>query len=583
MKGEKEIREHLAFIYDAVEADCLLPRLRSHLQIFQQQHPDLASYDTAAPRVTEQDAILITYGDMVQKEGQNHLQTLGKFLQKSVGAAISTVHILPFFPFSSDDGFSVIDYKKVNPALGEWDDVHDLGANFRLMFDAVINHISAKSDWFQAFLRGDAKYQDYFFEVPPDFDASNVFRPRALPLFSRFQSASGEKLVWTTFSEDQIDLNFRSPELLLDVIDVLLWYIANGAEFIRLDAIAFIWKESGTSCIHLPQTHRIIQLIRSIMNIVAPRVSLITETNVPHKENISYFGNGYNEAQMVYNFSLPPLTLHAFHTGNAETLSKWAATLSTPSEQTTYFNFLASHDGIGLMPARGLISDEEVSKMVERVQALGGFVSYKNNPDGSQTAYELNINYLDALNDPEKSNENTGQIAQRFLASQSVMLVLRGIPGIYFHSLFGSRNWQAGVQQTGRYRTINREKLALERLEAELADPTSVRNQVFNGYRHMLQVRKVNPAFHPRGGQQILSLDRSVFAVLRTSQDEETQTLCLTNVSDQDVALRITDDQCPLPEKEPIKDILTSSEYATTEHQLRLTLRPYQALWLKIR
>jgi glycosidase len=409
---------------------------------------------------------------------------------------------------------------------------------------------------------------------------SSVFRPRALPLFTRVQTTNGEKQIWTTFSEDQIDLNFQNPKLLLDVIDLLLLYVVNGAEFIRLDAIAFIWKESGTRCIHLPQTHEIIQLFRSILDIVAPKVSIITETNVPHEENISYFGDGYNEAQMVYNFSLPPLTLHAFHTSNAEILSKWAATLTTPSDQSTYFNFLASHDGIGLMPTRGLLSEDEISNMGKRVQALGGFVSYKSNADGSQTAYELNISYLDALGDPNNLNEDTKLIAQRFLASQSIMLALRGVPGIYFHSLFGSRNWKEGVEQTERYRTINREKLDLESLEQELTDPSSLRYHVFNGFQHLLRMRNSNPCFHPWGGQQIIDVDKGVFALVRTSRDGNVYTLCLTNVTNQTLELCIDKDKFPITNEKTMKDILNKSDYSI-DGQLNLTVEPYQILWLK--
>jgi sucrose phosphorylase len=581
MKIEESLLEHLQFIYGKNQADRLMQQLLSRLQTFQNQHPNLSRRDPSIPCVTEKDTILITYGDMVQKESQNPLQSLSAFLKKKIADTISTVHILPFFPYSSDDGFSVIDYQKVNTDLGDWDDIQELAAYFRLMFDAVINHISAKSDWFQGFLHGESQYQDYFFEIPPKFDASQVFRPRALPLFTRFQTKNGEKQIWTTFSEDQIDLNFRNPKLLLDVIDVLLLYVANGAEFIRLDAIAFIWKESGTSCIHLPQTHQIIQLFRSILDIVAPKVSIITETNVPHEENISYFGDGYNEAQMVYNFSLPPLTLHAFHTSNTEALSKWAATLTTPSDQTTYFNFLASHDGIGLMPTRGLLSEDEISNMAKRVQALGGFVSYKNNADGSQTAYELNINYLEALGDPQNLNEDTRLIAQRFLASQSIMLALRGVPGIYFHSLFGSRNWKEGVEQTGRYRTINREKLELDQLEKELEGPRSLRHQVFRGFQHMLNARNSNPAFHPLGEQRILNENGAVFSLLRTSQNGHIHTLCLTNVTDQIIEMSV--DQAKLPETrgKSLKDILNKAEYSIVNGQLMLTIKPYQVIWLK--
>jgi glycosidase len=478
------------------------------------------------------DAILITYGDQVSEPGVPPLRTLAEVCEQRLDGLISGIHILPFFPSSSDDGFSVIDYKRVDPALGDWDDIHRLGRRFRLMFDAVINHVSAHSAWFQAFLRDELPYSDYFITVTGHPDLSQVIRPRALPLLTRFETPSGPKLVWTTFSADQVDLNYHDPDVLLEIIDTLLFYVSHGAQLIRLDAIAYLWKEIGTSCIHLPQTHRVVQLFRLVLDAVAPHVLLVTETNVPHAENLSYFGDGANEAQMVYNFALPPLVLHTLLTSQARELSAWAAELKLPSERTAFFNFLASHDGIGLNPARGLLAEAEIDALVERAIAHGGFVSYKNNPDGTRSPYELNINYFDALSDPRASEPLETQV-NRFMAAQAIMLALAGVPGIYFHSLFGSRGWPEGVALTGRNRTVNRQKLDLAAFNRELADPASLRSLVFNRYARLLRARAASPAFHPAGGQDILDCGEAFFALLRTSPDESQRALCLHNVTAQ--------------------------------------------------
>ena len=526
----QQLFDHLLLIYGADQVQDLADRLGSMVVEFAGRNPQLTA-KPAVNRVSEQDSILITYGDKVQEEGIMPLESLTEFLKEMVGDTISTVHILPFYPYSSDDGFSVIDYKQVDPNLGSWEDVDQIGRSFRLMFDAVVNHISVQSDWFAGFLNDDPRFRNFFTLVEQDFDFSQVFRPRTLPLLTEVETAAGPKQVWTTFSADQVDLNYAEPQVLFEVIDTLLFYVAHGAEFIRLDAIAYIWKESGSSCIHLPQTHEIIRLMRTVLDQAAPHVAIITETNVPHADNISYFGNGFNEAQMVYNFSLPPLTLHAFQTGTAEPLSSWARTLTLPSKGTTFFNFLASHDGIGLTPARGLLSELEIQSMADRVEALGGYVSYKINPDGSKSAYELNINFLDALRDPENLQEEIDLEVKRFIASQAIMLVLRGVPGIYFHSLFGSRNWQAGVQLTGRNRSINREKLNARTLKAELSDQESLRHKVHNYYCRLLNARRAEPAFHPNGDQYVLDIDPVVFAVRRTSVDGRSTVLCLQHVS----------------------------------------------------
>jgi sucrose phosphorylase len=577
------LHDHLAFLYGEARALSLSARLSEMLKEFAEANPEIV---TAARRtlseesVSERDTVLITYGDMVSQPGGAPLQTLADFLADHTAGIISSVHVLPFYPYSSDDGFSVIDYQAVNPELGDWEDIKYLGRHFRLMFDAVINHISAKSAWFQGFLQDDPKYLDYFITVEPDADLSQVFRPRALPLLTEVATLSGRKHVWTTFSADQIDLNYGHPSLLFDVIETLLFYVKQGAELIRLDAIGFMWKEIGTSSIHLPQTHRIIQLMRTVLDAVAPDVLLITETNVPHEENISYFGDGTNEAQLVYNFSLPPLTLHAFHSGSAEHLSFWADSLELPSDQVTFFNFTASHDGIGLMPLLGLLDPTAVSAMASRTEALGGNVNVKSNPDGSQSPYELNINYLDALGDPTEE-EDQELIARRFLASQAIMLALKGLPGIYFHSLFGSRGWPEGVVQTGRFRTINREKLNRDQLERDLDNPRSLRHLIFNGYRELLQQRTKNPAFHPHGEQQVVFCHRAVFALLRSAPDLSSSVLCLHNVSSNLQRLSIDLSATPITGSARLVNALDGVSYRIgSGGKLELSIQSYGVLWL---
>jgi len=525
---------------------------------------------------------LITYPDIVRNTGESPLKTLGTFLSKWIAGMISTIHILPFFPFSSDDGFSIIDYKQVNPEHGQWEDVRVLGKSFQLMFDAVLNHVSASSRWFKGFLKGERKYRDYFITIHLNEDLSNVFRPRDLPLKTPVETKTGKKFVWTTFSSDHIDLNYHTPQLLLEMIDTLLFYVSKGADYIRLDAVAYIWKEKSTNCIHLPQAHSIVQIFRIIFNEVAPWVKIITETNVPHQDNISYFGNGENEAQLVYNFSLPPLVLHTFHTGNAKILSQWASSLVTSSKKTTFFNFLASHDGIGVMPVLGILDNEEVEAMANRVKLLDGSVSYKNNADGTKSPYELNINYLDALCDPESSNESDALIAKRFLASQAIMLALKGIPGIYFHSLFGSRNWTDGVKSTGRARTINREKLQTGSLEDELNDPGSLRNLVFSGYKMLLAARISNASFHPNGKQKVLNLHKGIFSVLRFSPNDEKSVLCIHNVKSKSLDINIQLSDFGIIRMYKLKDLLSDKVFMVENNTASIRIEPYSVLWLEI-
>jgi glucosylglycerate phosphorylase len=480
--------------------------------------------------LTERDVMLITYCDQVRSPSRPHLKSLAEFCENRLSGLINCIHILPFYPWSSDDGFSVKDYREVDTALGIWKDVERLGKSFRPMFDGVINHSSAQGKWFQAFLRDELPYRDYFLTVQGIPDLSRVVRPRTLPLLTEFQTTAGPRKAWTTFSADQVDLDFHNPDVLLDIFDILLTYARHGAQFIRLDAIAYLWKEIGTTCLHLPQTHAVVQLLRAVFDDVAPHMRIITETNVPHSDNISYFGDGKNEAHLVYNFALPPLVLHTLLTGNSAAISQWTSSLKLPSDQTTFFNFLASHDGIGLNPVRGILSDAEIETLVRSTLDHGGLVSFKTNPDGSQSPYEMNINYFDALSNPA-GDEPVALQVDRFMAAQAIMLMISGLPGIYFHSLFGSRGWKEGVKLTGQNRTINRQKLDRTLLETELDTPASLRAQVFNRYRNLITQRAANPAFHPQGQQTVLDMGTGIFALSRTSPDSKHQMLCLQNIT----------------------------------------------------
>ncbi|MCA9069638.1 MAG: hypothetical protein KDA84_11975, partial [Planctomycetaceae bacterium] len=409
---------------------------------------------TREPLWDERDTILITYGDQIQPDdpsaGQTALHEQTEFLKAhKLEGLLKAVHILPFSPYSSDDGFSVIDYREVDPNVGTWDDVAEMGESFDLIFDLVLNHCSQHSQWFQDYKAGKAPYTNYFIDVDPATDVSQVTRPRSLPLLTPVETTEGTKHVWTTFSDDQIDLNFAHPDVLIEMLDVLLGYAARGARIIRLDAIAYLWKRLGTSCIHLPETHEVVKLMRDVLDEIAPGTILLTETNVPHEENVSYFGQG-DEAHMVYQFSLAPLLLDALLTGDGSVLMGWLSDLPDWTPGTTVFNFTSSHDGIGVRPLEGLLAEARFANLIQAVRDRGGHISTRRKADGSDSPYEMNITYFSALSGP--GGESDEFHLRRFLTSQAVMLALRGIPGIYFHCLVGTPNHEAGVQETGRAR-----------------------------------------------------------------------------------------------------------------------------------
>jgi sucrose phosphorylase len=515
---------------------------------------------------SQKDAVLIAYGDSLLREGEVPLITLHNFANKYIKDAISTIHFLPFFPYSSDDGFSIIDFFSINPELGSWEDVVSIGHDFQLMFDYVVNHFSSKGEWFRNYLAGKEGFKDFAIEVDPSTDLSLVTRPRSLSLLSEYKKDDGSTVhLWTTFSADQIDFNFKSLDVLVKMIEVLLFYVEKGATILRLDAIAYLWKEVGTTCIHLSQTHGMVKLFRAILDLVAPDIIILTETNVPFEENISYFGDGRDEAQMIYNFTLPPLLFYSFFKEDTTVLSEWAKGLGLESESTTFLNFTASHDGIGVRPLEGILPAEEIDNLIEVVKANGGEVSYKKNPDGSDSPYELNITYVDAiLADPQSAR------AEKFLASQALQYVLPGVPATYIHSLLGSRNWLAGVKQTGRARTINREKLDVEVVASELNDPNSFRARVFFPYINLIKTRIEQEAFDPNASFEILGLDPRLFAIKRSSQNQTIY--ALTNISSTEVPLSLSSHEVP----EEMEDLISGKKFKPDT----FTLKPYQYVWL---
>ena len=489
------------------------------------------------PALSQRDVMLICYGDAILREGELPLVTLNRFLRAHCAGQITNVHLLPCFPFTSDDGFSVSDYLSIDPALGTWEDVETLSGSFGVMLDAVVNHTSKSHPWFRRCLAGESPYRHYYIQCDPAADYSHVTRPRALPLLSEFETGQGKKLYWTTFSQDQVDVNFVSPLLLAEMLNILLTYAARGARFIRLDAIGFAWKTAGSTCINLPQAHALVKIFRLVTESVFPGLKLITETNVPHIENIAYFGDA-DEAHLVYQFPLPPLTLYTMLTGCTTALSRWVDRLEkTPLKPgTTYFNFLASHDGIGVRPVMGILSDTEQKTLFEAAAAHGGRISYKDNGDGTSSPYELNISYMDAVTDPACGDDELR--CARFLASQAVMLSLQGMPGIYYHSLLGSRNWVRGVNESGINRRINREKLDSDQLEQEFRSRGGLRYRVLEGYKRLLDARSGQSAFSPYAKQAVCFDDERVFALERMNRKAGTQVSVRINVSGDCVALR---------------------------------------------
>ena len=560
-KVNAKIKKLINHIYGESFSDAHLDVLLSKLE--------QAAIDITEKRKSgwdEKDVVLITYADQFSAKGEKALPVFTRFYNEWLARTFSHVHLLPFYPWSSDDGFSVIDYHSVAPETGSWQDVAALKQSASLMFDFVCNHMSAKSEWFANYLAQKPGFDDFFISVDPETDLSAVTRPRALPLLTPFKLQDGSvRHLWTTFSDDQIDLNFASPQVLIAMVDVLLHYLAEGARYIRLDAVGFMWKIPGTSCIHLEQTHCLIQLFRAITDAVAPGTVIITETNVPHKDNISYFGDGENEAQMVYQFSLPPLVLHAVHRQDVKALCQWAGSLALPSTKTTWFNFLASHDGIGLNPLRGILPESEILSLVEKLQQEGALVNWKNNPDGTRSPYEINVTYLDALSSQDSPDDE--RIA-RFILAHAVLLSFPGVPAVYIQSILGSRNDYEGVERLGYNRAINRKKYTAGQVDLELNNKQSIRHKIYSRLSEFIAIRRGDRAFHPEAQEMFESLDEQILKIVRVADNGERIT-ALFNFSHNVHTV--------------YEKVLSGVELLSGQaiDGTELTLNPWQVMWIK--
>lgn len=584
-----QIEKRLIFLYGDTIAHDSMPELERILKVHYAHKPpemiDLEKDFNAEERFTEKDIIMITYGDLFLSEQRSPLASLARFLERPrLKGVINTIHVLPFFPYSSDRGFSITSYKTVDPKLGSWQDIGEIGKNFDLMFDGVLNHASAQTWQFQEVLNGHPFWKDMVisFSSRDELDPGQlkaIRRPRTSDVLTEFQSINGPLHVWTTFSPDQIDLNYKNPAVLLGAIETLLLYVRRGADMIRLDAVTYLWAELGTTCASLEQTHEVIKLFRDVLRVVAPRVALITETNVPHEENVSYFGNGHDEAQMVYNFALPPLVLHTFYMEDATALSEWARDLVYPSKTTTFLNMLDTHDGVGVQGVKGILPGEAVEAMIKRAKEHGAFVSYKSGEDGSEQPYEINTTWFGALN-REDSGEDLELQVRRFVASRSIALVLRGVPGIYLHGMIGTGNDPEVVEKSGIKRDINRTVVYEASIDEALKDPQSKLSRIRRYLGRIGDVRVHQRSFHPNGNQKILMITPDIFSVLRMSPGGDERILSLINVTNRPAGIDVPVSELGTGEREWF-DLIHDAEYRVENGMITATLNPYDVVWLK--
>jgi sucrose phosphorylase len=569
----QKVVHHLKLIYGADNSAQELGSLAEDLIASMSLHED---YIEALPHQNhwdQKDVTVITYGDTIVEPGRKPLATLLEFMDARFNEIASGVHVLPFCPYSSDDGFAVTDFYNVNEKLGNWDDIRAIAEHYDLMADLVINHCSSENTWFQNFIRGEGEGHDYFITVDADVQLDEVVRPRTSPLLRKTETAHGVKYVWCTFSHDQVDLDFSNIEVLKEFVRIVRRYLDMGVHTFRLDAVAFLWKKTGTNCLNLPETHEIVRLLRTLVEHAKADAILITETNIPNRENLSYFGNA-NEAHMIYNFSLPPLLLNTMVTGNCHYLKQWQMSMPPAQNGTAYFNFIASHDGIGLRPTEGLLNDEDIASLINTMQSFGGKISWSTGAQNIKRPYEINIALFDAMQGTTKGPDEWG--IDRYICAHAIMIALEGVPAFYIHSLLGTRNDYENMERMGYNRAINRHQWKLDDLQNALDDNATEQYTLYNRLKRIITIRQQQPAFHPNATQFTLHTGNQLFSFWRQSVDRRQSIFCIYNISDENQSLLLRDLNLILTDN--WRDLISGRTYQ--EHDELLDIKPYQVLWI---
>lgn len=570
---KQKLEKQLAFIYKGIPIDTSTSDIAQALIDIMELPTTFDEPQPFSNHWSEEDIILITYGDSIINEKEAPLKTLKHFLDNTIKSSINSVHILPFFPYSSDDGFAVIDYSSVNESLGTWDDIEAISQDYRLMSDLVINHCSSRSVWFDNFIKGHGTGHDFFFTALPDDDLSEVVRPRTSPLLKEAETGDGKKFVWCTFSHDQVDFDFRNPEVLKAFVSIIKQYLNRGVRIFRFDAIAFLWKVVGSTSINLPETHEVVRLLRTLIEAAQHDAIIITETNIPNTQNLTYFGNA-NEAHGIYNFSLPPLLLNTLLTGNCLYLKRWLMSMPPAQDGTMYFNFIASHDGIGLRPAEGLLNEEEISSLVNTIEGFGGKTSWRTAANGERHPYEMNISLYDAMQGTVDGKDQWN--FERYICAHTIMLALEGVPGIYIHSLIGTQNDYEKLANTHHNRSINRHRWDENTLNQALEDENLHHQQVLSTLKTLLSIRTKQPAFHPNATQFTLHFGLQLFGFWRQSKDRKHSVFSISNISNQPLSLPLS--ELNLIITESWYELISGTEI--TELTTSIELLPYQTVWI---
>ena len=565
------------------------------------------------------DVALIAYADSIGGAVGSPLAALRRFVRRYLPAGtINTVHLLPFYPWDTDRGFSVQDYRAVDRRNGTWEEIEALAGEFdHLMVDLVINHASLDNPLVQGALTGDLRYRDFVIrfddgEQPDASELAALTRPRPDPVLTRYNlvatgghtratfdppategAPDGEApvgvggWVWTTFSRPpnadgsaatrQVDLNFRNPRVLLEMLEVLLCYRGHGADWVRLDAAGYMWKELGTASIHHPNTHRLLQVLRDALAGRADLVS-VAEVNEPQDTILPYLGSpdAGVESDLVYQFAHFPLAVHALHSGDASHYKRWLGT-QEPFGGRQFITVFGSHDGMGRKPVLGLLPDADLERMVQDlVSGHGALPNYARQGGGGRIIYELCATPWSLINRAGAGEPLHLQV-DRYVACAALGLVLRGVPAFYINGLLGVPN-RLDPGQLDENRSINREQFDEAALYAELDDRGGQMALVLERLLHLIAVRAAEPAFDA-GGPPLHVLDTPPAVIAVVADGDGRRVVSLTNVSA--APQRFALDSVLFPGHGEVVELITGSARPRSAGAMRgLTMAPYEVQWL---
>ena len=567
-KDQRIIRSRLNNIYKVIlskkDIDYFENEIVQIIEKFNKKNPKKKK------NISEKTTLVICYGDSVYSEKKKSIRVFQNFFQKKLKNYFNTIHFLPFYPSSSDSGFAVKDHYKVENKLGNWSDIKNVSKSSDVMADMVINHSSARGLWFRNFLKKKEPGKDYFLTVDAKFNTSKVVRPRDHKLLKKIKIFKKSDYLWRTFSPDQIDLNFKNPSVLIEFIKIMIHLINNGVTIFRLDAIAYLWKENRTKCINLKQTHEIIKLLRNIIELLNIQTTIITETNLPEKENLSYFGKN-DEANWIYNFSLPPLLIHAFLFENSSFLNKWSKNLPNTKNENCYLNFIASHDGIGIRPTEGLLDEQTLNNFLKRLKKNGSKFSFRKVQNKVKKVYEANITVFNALKKSDYDQKGKFNL-ERYVSAHAIMISFEGIPAIYFNSLFGTSNDEAKFIITGNNRDVNRYRWNLKNITSKLKNNESKQSIFYNKLCYLLNIRRKQKAFHPNATRLNLNFGPKIYGFKRISKDRKQTIICITNISSQKQKIKV--------HKENLKFRNLMNSKTKIVNKQFLLLDPFETIWL---